>query len=301
MSTLEALRGDFRVGRAITRAFAVLQRDFVKFFVIAAIITSPTLLLNLLIASAARGALSGAALEGSVTRGAPLPQFGAGLLWAVGLGTLGVLILITMLTLMGQAMMLYGAIQDMRGKEFSIGQSFKQGFARFLPILGALILVFLAIFLIVFVAGLLLSLVGRAVGASSGGILVAFVAAVLTLLAIVAIMLYLACSWFVALPACVLERTGPVGSFSRSAFLTKGHRWRLLGLLLLILLVNLITAWVIGFISFTALGAFANAISSYLWGSLFAAFQSVLVAVVYLELREAKEGIDLDRIAAVFE
>ena len=54
-------------------------------------------------------------------------------------------------------------------------------------------------------------------------------------------------------------------------------------------------------ISLAALGAFARGIASYLWASLFAAFQSVLVAVVYLELREAKEGIDLDRIAAVFE
>ena len=32
--------------------------------------------------------------------------------------------------------------------------------------------------------------------------------------------------WFVAVPACVVERIGPSGSMKRSAELTSGHRWK---------------------------------------------------------------------------
>ena len=239
MSTLEAPRGDFRVGRAITRAFGVLQRDFVKFFLIAAIITSPTLIVNLVIASMTRGA-GPALLGGSLARNAPTPQFGAGTLWAVGLGSLGVLILLTMLTLIGQAVMLFGALQKMRSRDFGVGQSLKHGFARFFPILGAMILVGLALFLAVFASVLPFFVIARAMPPSSFGIIAGFLFGVLTLVGVAVIMFFFICMWFVTLPACVLERTGPIRSLSRSAFLTKGHRWRVFGLILLVLLVNLI-------------------------------------------------------------
>ncbi len=40
----------------------------------------------------------------------------------------------------------------------------------------------------------------------------------------------------VALPACIVERTGPIKAMSRSAFLTKGNRWRIFGVLILLYL-----------------------------------------------------------------
>jgi len=40
--------------------------------------------------------------------------------------------------------------------------------------------------------------------------------------------------WFVATPACVVERLGPFRSMGRSRQLTKGHRWKIFGTIVLI-------------------------------------------------------------------
>ena len=43
------------------------------------------------------------------------------------------------------------------------------------------------------------------------------------------------CVYAVASPACVVEKIGPIKAMSRSAFLTKGNRWRIFGLIALLL------------------------------------------------------------------
>ena len=45
----------------------------------------------------------------------------------------------------------------------------------------------------------------------------------------------MAVAWIVAAPAQVVERTGVFGAFSRSAELTRGHRWPIFGLLVIYL------------------------------------------------------------------
>jgi hypothetical protein len=44
--------------------------------------------------------------------------------------------------------------------------------------------------------------------------------------------------WMVALPACVVEGLGPIKSLGRSANLTKGHRWKILGIFLVLNVVG---------------------------------------------------------------
>ena len=39
----------------------------------------------------------------------------------------------------------------------------------------------------------------------------------------------------------------------------------------------------------------------WLWGALFGAFNAIMVVVTYHDLRVAKEGVDTDQIAAVFD
>jgi hypothetical protein len=96
--------------------------------------------------------------------------------------------------------------------ERGVGAALQAALGRLLPLVGMVLLQFIAI-----VLGVILFIVPGM---------------------IVAIML------FVALPACVLEELGPVASLKRSAQLTKGNRLRLFGLALLVLLSLMVASLV---------------------------------------------------------
>lgn len=124
--------------------------------------------------------------------------------------------------------------------------------------------------------------------------------------------LYLATRWVVATPALVAEDLGPTAALGRSGELTEGRRWAVFGLMLLYLVV----AWVIEF-AFTAvvsalsgstqyvvsLDAFTLAVSAVgaIVGALTSMVSAVGTAALYFELRQAKEGVSVADLAAVFE
>jgi hypothetical protein len=194
--------------------------------------------------------------------GAP-PQFSA----ATVLAQLAAVWLYVFLYQLGHAIILYGAFQDMRGRPFGIGESLGRGLARLLPIIGLAICF------------------GLAVG-------------IATLLLIIPGLIALS-MFYVSLPACVVERLGPLKSMSRSARLTKGHRWQILGIYLLLALVVGIISGVLHIVV-APMGIVAS-IASFVWSSLSGAFGAVVVAVTYHDLRVLKEGVDVEQIAAVFD
>src|SRR6266852_3996446 len=164
---------DFRVGRVLNRTSSVLSRNFLIFFVVTAVANLPTVLLFKGSTSIATGSGQSAAL-------------------GVGLMIVGFFLMVVLYTL-SQAIVLYGAFQDMRGRQVSLTDSLKVGLRRFFPIIGLAILMSLGIgfgMLLLFIPGLIL----------------------LTM-------------WFVATPVCVVEQLGPFRSMGRSSQLTKGHRW----------------------------------------------------------------------------
>jgi uncharacterized membrane protein len=56
----------------------------------------------------------------------------------------------------------------------------------------------------------------------------------------------LATIWFAALPVCIVEQRGLSASLRRSRELTRGHRWKLFGLMLLLLIPSLVGwGWVL--------------------------------------------------------
>jgi hypothetical protein len=167
-----------------------------------------------------------------------------------------------------QAVILNAAFQDMRGRKVSVGESFAVGLSRFFPIIGVILLVGL----------------GMAVG--------------LILLVVPGIILML--MWYLALPACVVEKLGPIGSLSRSAELTKGHRWKILGLILIVAIAGGIINGVFSAIS-ANFGHVPHAIVQYIMQALIGVFGAILVIVLYRDLRVAKEGIGTEQIAAVFD
>ena len=200
---------------------------------------------------------------------APRTGVGAGGFAALSAGAILTFILQAVLRVISQAVILYGTFQDMRGQSFDIADSFEKGLSRFFPILGLIICAGIATgfaFLFFIIPGLIL-----------------------------------ATMWYVALPICVVEQLGPFASMSRSAALTKGNRWEVFGILLLLGLAALIIGAIIGFVLALIGGGFAVAIGSFLWQAVFSAYSSIVVAVAYYGLRASKEGIDIERMAAVFD
>jgi hypothetical protein len=184
-------------------------------------------------------------------------------LWAV----LG-LVLLMVLSTLGYAILLHAAFQDMRRRPVRLADSLNVGLGRFLPLIG-----------LAFVAGFLVVL----------GVI---------LLIIPGLILYT--MWFVAVPACVVERRGPWTSLRRSRELTKGYRWKLFALALLLLVGNFGSSLVA-----SGLGALAGPIvglgGQLIWIGIWAAFSATVITVTYYDLRVIKEGVDIDQITAVFD
>jgi hypothetical protein len=102
------------------------------------------------------------------------------------------------------------------------------------------------------------------------------------------------------MPACVAERVGVFASMSHSSFLTKGYRWQVFGTLLLILVGGIVLGAILGMV-FVLTGRIGLLISTQALGAIISSFNGVLVSVFYYELRVAREGIDIDKIASVFD
>lgn len=251
-TTMTAAPSGFRVGTVFGRAFELLFRDFAKFFGLSAIARAPYLLLTIL---------------------GVLPTVGFSDAWRAGPGpgiaVLAGTMLSSVLSVICQAIILYGAFQVMRGQSFAVGESLQRGLARFFPIIGMLIcmgIFMLFGFLMLIVPGIILYVM-----------------------------------WSVALPVCVVERQGPFKSLSRSAGLTKGYRWKIFGILLLIGVVSSLVQVVIAFALNALAGPTVMMLGLFLWVAAAVAFSSITVAVIYHDLRVAKEGVDVERIVAVFD
>jgi uncharacterized membrane protein len=238
---------DFRVGKVINRAIAVLSRNLLPFFLVTVIAYLPFIVLE-----RAQGAAQ-------TSRDVPLILILSGVSF----------VLLMLLSMLSQAVILQAAFQDMRRQPVNLVESLKIGLRRFFPIIGLALLM-----------GLLLAL---------GFMLLIFPG----------FMLY--CMWFVALPVCVVERLGPWKSMKRSAELTKGHRWKIFGLLLLLMLAGSIVAGLVEFGLVALVGDIVGMIGKLIINAIWAAFSSVLISVAYHDLRVAKEGIDIEQIAAVFD
>ena len=110
----------------------------------------------------------------------------------------------------------------------------------------------------------------------------------------------IACAWCVSMPAIVIERTSLRGAFARSAELTRGHRWSIFGLFLIIIAVSICIGIVlaIGLVAVTVVtgGLDAEAPSplqiatQVLTNSLTYMVSATGAAVLYSELRRLNEA-----------
>jgi hypothetical protein len=184
-------------------------------------------------------------------------------LFAVGV------LLLMVFSILSQAVIVHAAFQAMRGRPARLGESLRVGLARFLPIVALAI-----------VAGILIGLASL-------------------LLLIPGLILFT--MWFVGTPVCVVERLGPWTSLMRSAELTKGHRWKVFGLMLLLVIVSAIVSGLIELVLMPVGNVIVTLLITLAWNAIWGAYYAIAVVVTYHDLRVAKEGIDIEQIAAVFD
>lgn len=169
--------------------------------------------------------------------------------------------------------LVYGTVQHLGGQRPTLGSIISRGLATVVPVI---------------VIALLLSIV----------IGIGFV-----LLIVPGIFLIVVYS--VVVPAAVVERPGIIGSFKRSWELTKGYRWPVLGILLVLVVILFILSFVVGavggVVAFSTNDFTLLIVINYIVSALSGALMSVAVAVTYHDLRVAKEGVSTTQIAAVFD
>src|SRR5690242_13912072 len=187
LSTSSApVESEFRVGRVFNRTFSVLFRGLPRFFAVCAVAYVPSFFVTKIFT-----------VEEETTITAPAAVF---ILLAV--------LLAEAFNLLGQAVVLHAAFQQVRRQPVRLVQSLKVGVVRILPLVGLVIVELLLIAV-----------------ASLAFIIPAFI---------------LFAMWAVTLPVCVVERRGPFASLSRSTELTRGHRWKVFALIFPVFVVDVV-------------------------------------------------------------
>jgi len=182
------------------------------------------------------------------------------LLW-----TLLILVLLIVFMTIGQAIVTHAAFQDMRRGPVRLVESLNVALQRFWPLMGLALAGFLTIVgLALLVPGLIFSTL-----------------------------------WFVSLPACIVEQLGPWTSLDRSRELTRGHRWKVFGLLLLLVIGSFVSSvfgsWV------TETSAVVAVVGALMWNGIWTAFTATTAIATYHDLRVVKEGTDIEPFADVFD
>jgi hypothetical protein len=106
-------------------------------------------------------------------------------------------------------------------------------------------------------------------------------------------------SWLVAPVVAALEPVGPLHAVRRSWWLSNGHRWRILGLQILLVVLQAVLSTLISFIFIAAfisdafvrvvLQNIVNVIATVLW----APIEWGTFTILYFDLRVRKEALDL--------
>jgi hypothetical protein len=289
-------KGEFRIGHVFSQSLSVLSQNIFKLCAVTGAVVLPLLLVPLALPANFGGPLGGpVAIGPSGINLSQINPYGF-------FGSLAVLFVVMLLVFnVGEVMVLYIAVQHMRREPVDLLEGLRVALGRFFPLIGVVLLMFLAILGFVLLVGVVTGALAVVPG-------LAVLTPVLGFLSIVPYFM-LIIMWSVARPACVVERLGPLRSLGRSRELTRGHRWKILGLILLTLVCLLVALIVVGVILgvAAALGAAVSfapwvvrAVSLAFYAVLLAFFW-ILIAVTYRDLRVANEGIDTDQVATVFE
>jgi len=269
----------FDIGRVISRVFNVLGRNFVTFLLLSVLLVGlPTGAASFLqlwrVLPMMNGAGGGPPDISRVNdMFAPVSIAITLATWLIAAGANAVL----------QGAVIHGTISDLAGRKATFGECLGAGLRFLLPLIAigliAAVCCFFG-FLIFLVPGVLLAL-----------------------------------AWSVAAPVRVMERTTIFGAFARSVELTRDCRGAIFGLAIIAGVTGFIVSMVVGGVTTGGLmaslsnpagGAFtgmmiAQSIVGLISQTITALLGSTGVASVYYELRQVKEGVGAEQLAAVFD
>jgi len=162
---------------------------------------------------------------------------------------------------------------DLTGRRASVADGLATGLRNFLPLIAVGILFGIAMFF-----GLLLLVVPGVI---------------------------LGVMWCVALPCLIVERTTITSSFTRSAQLTKGSRWRIFALVVIALIIGFVIRAVLNLVFGGTAGLMGGnplALAGLMIGAIInGVIGAVGVSVIYTELRRLRDGVSVTDLAAVFD
>jgi hypothetical protein len=182
-------------------------------------------------------------------------------------------------TVVAQGALVRATIAASHGERASFGDSLSTAFSRLLPLIGLGIV---------------------------SGLAVGFAAILLIVPGIM-----LAVAWYIAAPVVVAEREGVFAALSRSADLTRGERWNVFVVLLVVVAVGFGIVILSGMVGAVAgltgmLNGGGGALSLLVAGAsavaatISATIAGALPTAVYVELRALKEGTDGQGLDAIF-
>jgi hypothetical protein len=272
---------NFDIGRVISRLTGTVGRNLVLFGSLALLLVG---LPGAVLAVAQVGIMGDMfSLQGSAAPDAAFANLFSPL-------RIGISIAAALIGIVGNAALqgavIHGSVSDLSGKKATFGECLTTGLRFFLPLFCIGLIVAICCFfgyLVFVVPGVLLGL-----------------------------------AWCMAAPAEVIERTGILASLSRSADLTRNHRGAIFGLIIIFFASVFIVQMIINAVDTMALG-FSGAMTTrtglpdmhnfIIIQSVVAVILQVVIsslasaglAAIYFELRQAKEGVGVDQLAAVFD
>jgi len=261
-----AFAPSFRVGEVIGKSLSIWFKNLLPFGVLGIVFNIPLAIVGYTLFKDL------VPVQIQVSSGEPA-QLPPGFGWDIFVAWLVMVVCYQLLT----AAVTYGAIQRLGGHSVSIVACFGQALSRFLPVIltgfVASLLIWLACFLLVI-----------------PGIIVAL-------------------NFCVVIPVCVIEGSGVSASLSRSKDLARGYRWKIFGILLIAAVVAIVIQQALGLFIRLAASAQTSVTSVMYLGvgsfvinqAIFTTLVATIAACVYYYLRVAKEGVDIDQIAAVFD
>jgi hypothetical protein len=265
--------GVFRVGDVMSRAWRLFTGNLL-FFILAPFVLYLIMVIAIVIFVFTFGF-------------AVMASGSAALVWVAAF--LGI-ILVLSFTMIGQGMLLLAAFQRLRGQPLRVGEVLQRVLSRLGPLLGLAILWGLAILVTAIISFLIFGMLAAAMGM----LVLVLLPAIYIPATILLVM------WAVVVPACIVENLGPIGSMIRSTSLTKGYRWKIFGIMFLLLfllpLVASIVQLLLAFSSEILSNIFAIA-----WFVGWIAYFNCAIIMTYHDLRVAKEGVDTEQIASIFD
>ena len=276
-------------GEILDGAFSVYRRNFVPLFV--------TTILPLLPTMGVGGVFSRSVALEQAAGNQPSFNFTFILVLLVGL----------VVSIAMWAALTHEVGQGWMGGEVSVGDGYRTGFRRFLPLVGAAILAYLVFAGAMIVVWLAAAMVGGIIAALAVGLGSGALGLIAIPLAIGMVLLMIAggALFFAVLPAVVIERKGPVEAIRRSVTLARGAIPRVVGILVVSGLIVMLPALGVmlltgGFAALANPGTIPSAgqfwvqqVGASVVGALTTPFLVAALVILYFDRRVRTEALDV--------